>query len=129
MHWIVLPWFFKFDILKGDKILLCTDGLYNEVSSEMIRRIIDNADDMRAACDELIITAHDNEVGNLEEILDVELEGKNLEIAFNIRFFLDSLKVMEDEYIYMNFNTNVSPCIIKPEFETDYTYLVLPVRI
>ena len=84
---------------------------------------------LRIQNDELLITAHDNEVGNLEEILDVELEGKNLEIAFNIRFFLDSLKVMEDEYIYMNFNTNVSPCIIKPEFETDYTYLVLPVRI
>lgn len=56
----VKPDFFKFDILKGDKILLCTDGLYNEVSSEMIRRIIDNADDMRAACDELIITANRN---------------------------------------------------------------------
>lgn len=56
----VKPDFFKFDILKDDKILLCTDGLYNEVSSEMIRRIIDNADDMRAACDELVITANRN---------------------------------------------------------------------
>lgn len=54
----VKPDFFKFDILKGDKILLCTDGLYNEVSSEMIRTTIDAADDMRSACDELVRTAN-----------------------------------------------------------------------
>lgn len=79
--------------------------------------------------DEMMISAHDNEVGNLEEVLDIELEGKNLEIAFNIRYFLDALKVIEDEYIYLKFNSNVSPCIIKPENEESYTYLLLPVRM
>lgn len=79
--------------------------------------------------DELLITAHDKEVGNLEEIVDVEMEGRDLEIAFNIRYFMEALKVIEDEKIYLKFNSNVSPCVIKPETEENYTYLLLPVRI
>lgn len=79
--------------------------------------------------DELLITAHDNEIGNLEESLDIEMEGKELEIAFNLRYFMDALKVMEDEFIYLKFNSNVSPCVVIPENEEGYTYLLLPVRI
>lgn len=52
----------------------------------------------------------------------LELEGKKfgncIQHQILLRFFR---KVMEDEYIYVDFNTNVGPCIIKPEFETNYT--------
>ncbi len=79
--------------------------------------------------DEFIITAQDKEIGDLEEIIGIELEGKELEIAFNIRYFLEALRVIEEDTIYLNFNSNVSPCVIKPEVEQDYTYLLLPVRM
>ena len=79
--------------------------------------------------DNLKISSRNSEVGNLEEILKVELQGKELEIAFNIRYFTEALRNIEDEYIYMNFNTNISPCVIEPESDEDYIYLLLPVRI
>lgn len=77
----------------------------------------------------LKISSKNTEVGNLEESLSIELKGKDLKIAFNIKYFLEALKNIEDEYIFMNFNTNISPCVIQPENEKDYIYLVLPVRI
>lgn len=79
--------------------------------------------------DTLKITARNSEIGDLEEDVPVELDGKDLEIAFNIKYFLDCLKTLDDEFVYMNFNTNVSPCIINPETDSNYTYLLLPVRI
>lgn len=79
--------------------------------------------------DNLKISSKNSEVGNLEEVIKVDLEGKELEIAFNIRYFTEALRNIEDEYVYMNFNTNISPCIIEPESDEDYTYLLLPVRV
>lgn len=79
--------------------------------------------------DELVITAQDKEIGDLEEVIGIEMEGKELEIAFNIRYFLEALRVIEEDTIYLNFNSNVSPCVIKPEVEQNYTYLLLPVRM
>lgn len=80
--------------------------------------------------DNLSISARNSEIGDLEEDLEIELIGKDLDvIAFNIKYFLDALKNIEDEFIFMNFNTAVSPCVIKPESDENYTYLLLPVRI
>lgn len=79
--------------------------------------------------DNLRVSARNSEIGDLEEDIEVSHEGKDLEIAFNIKYFLDCLKNLDEEYIYMNFNTNISPCVINPETDQNYTYLLLPVRI
>lgn len=69
------------------------------------------------------------ERGNVYEEVGIELEGDYLDIAFNSRYFLDALKVIDSEEIFIEFTTNVNPCIIKPTDGTKYTYLLLPVRI
>ena len=39
------------------------------------------------------------------------------------------LKVIDDEFIKVNFNSAISPCVIKPNEGEDYFYLILPVRL
>ena len=39
------------------------------------------------------------------------------------------MRVIEDEEIKMEFNTSLSPCMIKPLNGNNYEYLILPVRI
>lgn len=68
------------------------------------------------------------ELGDVNEEVDVITEGKDLDIAFNVRYMSDMLKVLEEETIHMNFQSNVSPCVIKPADGDQYEYLVLPVR-
>lgn len=71
-----------------------------------------------------------NQTGDAKEEIYVKTEGKNLEIGFNPKYFLDALKVIDDEEIYIEFGTNISPCIIKSVEETsDYTYMILPIRL
>lgn len=79
---------------------------------------------------EKIMTVTSNsEVGNIKENLSIVLKGKDMLIAFNAKYFTDALKNISDEYVTLNFNSAVTPCIIKPPEGDEYLYLLLPVRI
>ena len=70
-----------------------------------------------------------SEEGNVKEEIIISKEGNDLTIGFNSKYLIDVLKVVDDESINMLFNTNVSPCLIKPISGDSFEYLVLPVRI
>lgn len=74
------------------------------------------------------ITAKTEE-GNVYDELDISLEGEPLEIGFNAKYIKEALSVIEDDEIILEFNTNISPCLIKPLVGNDFEYLILPVRI
>ena len=78
-----------------------------------------------------VILSCTNQTGDAKEEIYIETEGKPLEIGVNPKYFLDALKVIEDEEIFIEFGSNISPCIIKPIEETaqEYVYMILPIRI
>ncbi len=69
------------------------------------------------------------ERGNVHEDIDIGIEGNELTIAFNSRYLSDIIHNVDSERICMCFNSNVSPCMIKPIEGNEFTFLVLPVRI
>ena len=83
---------------------------------------------MEIKSDELIITSN-TDFGTSYEEVTVDLEGEGLNIAFNPRYLIEALKVIEDEKILIQFMTSISPCIIKGINNSDYKYLVLPLKI
>lgn len=71
-----------------------------------------------------------SEYGNVNENIICEKEGENIDIAFNAKYLLDGLKVIESENCEILLTGSLDPCIIHPvDEEIDYTYLVLPVRL
>ena len=78
-----------------------------------------------------IVISCTNQTGDAKEEIFTETEGKDLEIGVNPKYFLDALKAIEDEEIYVTFGSNISPCVIKPIEETtkNYTYMILPIRM
>ena len=72
-----------------------------------------------------------NQTGDAKEEIYLETEGKNLEIGVNPKYFLDALKVIDDEEVYIEFGSEISPYIIKPieKLENEYVYMILPIRI
>ena len=76
-----------------------------------------------------VIISCTNQTGDAKEELYVSTEGKNLEVGFNPKYFLDSLKVIEDEDVYIEFGSSISPCLIKSTEDNDYTYMILPIRL
>ena len=59
----------------------------------------------------------------------VTTEGQNLEAGFNPKYFLDALRAIDDEEIFIDFGTSISPCIIRSVDEGDYKYMILPIRL
>jgi len=70
-----------------------------------------------------------SEMSNVKENVTISLKGKDLNIAFNARYIADCLRVMENEFVKMNFTTSVSPSTITPCESDESVYLVLPVRL
>ncbi|MDD4503522.1 MAG: DNA polymerase III subunit beta [Clostridiaceae bacterium] len=78
--------------------------------------------------DDLMVIMSNSQNGDVHEELKIQKEGNDIEIAFNAKYFIDVLKVIDGEEITIEFTTNVSPSIIRPCNNTDYLYLVLPAR-
>ena len=71
-----------------------------------------------------------NQTGDAKEEMYISTEGKNLEAGFNPKYFLDALRNIDDEEIFVDFGTSISPCIIRPVDEDgDYTYMILPIKL
>jgi len=76
-----------------------------------------------------VVISCTNQTGEAKEEIYVSTEGKNLEAGFNPKYFLDSLKAIDDEEVFIEFGTKISPCIVKSVENNDYTYMILPIRL
>ena len=70
-----------------------------------------------------------NQTGDAKEEVYISTEGKNIEAGFNPKYFLDALKAIEEEEVYIEFGTNISPCLIKSIENNEYVYMILPIRL
>ena len=76
-----------------------------------------------------VVISCTNQTGDAKEELFVSTEGKNLEAGFNPKYFLDSLKAIDEEEVYVEFGSSISPCLVKSVENNDYTYMILPIRL
>ena len=71
-----------------------------------------------------------NQTGDAKEEMYVSTEGQNLEAGFNPKYFLDAFRAIDDQEVFIDFGSSISPCIIRPVEEGgDYIYMVLPIRM
>lgn len=77
----------------------------------------------------LYISAQAPDVGSVEEVLEVEIKGKDkTAAAFNVRLLTDALKVMDSPKVFLELGQALSPGLLRPESGQDYTYIVMPIR-
>ena len=67
-------------------------------------------------------------LGSMNAHLPITKKGKDLFIGFNPKFFIDALKVIDDEEVSIYFVNSTAPCFIRND-EGDYIYIILPVNI
>jgi DNA polymerase-3 subunit beta len=66
------------------------------------------------------------QLGKINDIVECEVIGPQIEIGFNVKYFLDALKATNDENVKLLMNGSTSPMTVKGD---NYTFLVLPVRL
>lgn len=82
---------------------------------------------IRVENDELKID-QTSEFGKISEQIGVEMEGKDVAIAFNAKFLIEALRVINSERITFELSGPFSPGVFRPLDDPNYIYLVLPVR-
>ncbi|MDD3415649.1 MAG: DNA polymerase III subunit beta [Lachnospiraceae bacterium] len=68
-----------------------------------------------------------SQIGSMNEEIFITKEGKDLMIGFNPKFFIDALRVIDDEEVDLYFMNAKAPCFIRDENQ-NYIYLILPVN-
>lgn len=67
-------------------------------------------------------------LGSMNEEMEIVKEGKNILIGFNPKFFIEALRVIDDEEVTLYMTNPKAPCFIK-NAEESYIYLILPVNL
>lgn len=84
---------------------------------------------LRVAAGALVLSAMTNEVGDSRAELAAEVEGDDVQIAFNARYVLDALTVIQSELVEFRFDGPLSPGLITEPDRPDYLYVIMPVRV
>ena len=77
----------------------------------------------------LIVVLAKSEIGNVTEKITASLTGNVLQITFDNFFFTECLRTVNDEFIKLQFNEAINPCVIAPQSANkDYLFLLLPMK-
>lgn len=77
----------------------------------------------------LEISASHPDLGEAKEEVAIDYKGPTFQVGFNPRYFLDVLSVLEDEKLVLELKDEVSPCLLRSEFDRGFLALVMPMRI
>ncbi len=67
-------------------------------------------------------------LGENQYLIPAKIKGKSLEIVFNWRFLMDGIKNLDSENIYMGFNGDNKPVVIKNPKDISYFYILMPIK-
>lgn len=70
-----------------------------------------------------------SDAGDAKEGITAFVEGTDIEVGFNPRYVIEALKVIDDQEISIEFNSTISPVLIKPVSGNEYIYVVLPIKL
>lgn len=94
------------------------------VARENSNRII-----LRTAGEMLTITAEEANLGQAHEEVEVIREGDDIQIAFNARYVLDVLGVIEAEGLYLEMTEPLRPAVLRPVDGAEYLMVIMPMSL
>ncbi|MGH7776365.1 MAG: DNA polymerase III subunit beta [Candidatus Dormibacterales bacterium] len=84
---------------------------------------------LKAGDGSISLSATTNEVGDSRADVAADVEGSEIQIAFNARYLLDSLTALGGERAELQLDGPLSPGVIKVPGSDDYLYVIMPVRV
>ena len=111
------------------RVLMNTADLYTMTDrAQLIAREGNNSVMLHLEGDTLTMSA-ESFMGRCEDAMEVSIVGDPIDIAFNPKYIINILKNIPDETVYFEFNSPISPCVIRPVQGDAYLYLIVPMRV
>lgn len=79
--------------------------------------------------DKMEISSNNPDLGDAKDEIEIKYSGNDLKIGFNARYIQDVLAAIEDEEVDFELNDNLSPGLMRPHNDSNYTCIVMPMRI
>lgn len=88
-----------------------------------------NAVVLTANKDKLNLTSSAKEVGSQENEIEAQIEGDEIQIAFNAKFLQDAISSSPASQLMIEFSGPLKPALLKPVGVEGLEYIVMPVRL
>jgi DNA polymerase-3 subunit beta len=111
------------DLLKAVKVAF----LFARDAANIIRFNIVPGSELTPG--QVIITGTSAEYGDNVSEIDADIEGEEIEIAFNARYMIDALSVVGTSEVALETSTPSSPGVIRPVGGDDFLCVVMPMHI
>jgi DNA polymerase III subunit beta len=69
------------------------------------------------------------DVGSGQETIPAQITGDAMDVAFNVRYLIEGLKVVTSTEVQIQLNTPTSPAVLIPLGSLKMSYLVMPVQV
>lgn len=79
--------------------------------------------------DNLYLHSSTPDVGEAEDNLAIDYKGEEIETAFNSRYIMEVLKVIESENVVLGISSSASPASIQRPGDKDFVAIVMPMKI
>lgn len=76
----------------------------------------------------IIVSSFSGASGESQIELEADVKGIDNEVTINYRYLLDGLNNIEGEMVRLEILNNTTPCVLRPEKENNYLYIVMPIR-
>lgn len=126
------------DFIKKENIIPKTFTTTVTVEKEVLKASIERAAILvRSDKNSLIIfdinsdtieISSNSEIGNVQEPVKAEVEGKDIKIAMNSKFIIDAVNALDEDKIQLSFNSQIQPFVCENCENKEKLYLILPVR-
>ena len=80
--------------------------------------------------DSALVSADAQDIGNASELVPASFDFDQFDIAFNVRYLLEGLKVISSENVIFKCNLPTTPAVLVPDDNINsFTYLVMSVQV
>ncbi|WP_333462964.1 DNA polymerase III subunit beta [Microcoleus sp. herbarium7] len=123
---VLIPPTFERKIIVDRRLLLSTIeriSVYSTKPTDACKCIISTD------AQELILSIDAKETGDCKEAIPAQVSGESLEMAFNIKYLLDILRVATLSELEICVNGALTPVVFKPVGDVTTSFLVMPVQL
>ena len=77
----------------------------------------------------LVITSTNPDIGESKEDMQIDFNQDKIEVAFNPRYFIEALNVIDCDAAFLNIINDEMPCILTGEDDQDFITVIMPMRV
>ncbi len=89
----------------------------------------DNANVIRVKVeDKLLVSAENSQIGSNVTEVEGEIEGEKINVAFNAKYLLDFLPVIESDFVEWETEGELKPSVFRDTKDDTWLHVVMPIR-